>query len=100
MLSTSSTADPMDPSVWTKTPTPVFVSNSTAGAYGPGHNAFFKSKDGQQDWLLYHANSQANQGCGDVRNPRMQSFTYRADGTPDFGTPVAIGTALPRPGGE
>ena len=25
---------------------------------------------------------------------------YRADGTPDFGTPVAIGAVLPRPGGE
>jgi GH43 family beta-xylosidase len=100
LLTASATADPMNAAAWTKTPTPVFVTNATAGAYGPGHNAFFKSKDGQQDWILYHANSRPNLGCGDARNPRMQPFTYRPDGTPDFGAPVSIGVALPRPAGE
>lgn len=100
MLTATSTADPMLPASWTKSATPVFTTNASSGAYGPGHNAFFKSKDGQQDWILYHANSRPGQGCGDVRNPRMQPFTFRADGTPDFGSPVPISTALPRPGGE
>ncbi|MCC3151958.1 glycoside hydrolase family 43 protein [Hymenobacter sp. BT770] len=100
LLSTTATADPLVPTAWTKSATPVFVKNAAAGAYGPGHNTFFKSKDGQQDWLLYHANSRPGQGCSNDRNPRMQPFTYRADGTPDFGTPVSIGVALPRPSGE
>jgi GH43 family beta-xylosidase len=30
----------------------------------------------------------------------MQQFTWKADGSPDFGTPVATGVALPRPAGE
>ncbi|MBO2011302.1 family 43 glycosylhydrolase [Hymenobacter negativus] len=100
MLTASSTADPMDAAAWSKSPTPVFVKNTAGNAFGPGHNSFFTSKDGQQSWILYHANPLTGQGCGDLRSPRMQPFTYRADGTPDFGSPVAVGTALPRPGGE
>jgi hypothetical protein len=30
----------------------------------------------------------------------MQQFTWNADDSPNFGTPVAIGTALARPAGE
>ena len=92
--------DPLAASSWSKSPTPVFVKNPANRAYGPGHNGFFKSKDGTQDWLIYHANSDANQGCGSPRNPRMQQFTWNADDTPNFGTPVAINTPLTRPAGE
>lgn len=100
MLTASTTADPMDVSAWTKSATPVFTKNTANRAYGPGHNGFFVSKDGTQNWLIYHANSNANEGCGNARNPRMQPFTWNADGSPNFGTPVAIGTPIPRPGGE
>ncbi len=92
--------DPLVASAWTKSPTPVFVKNPANHAYGPGHNGFFISKDGSQDWLVYHANSNAGEGCGNPRNPRMQQFTWNADGSPNFGTPVAINTALARPSGE
>jgi GH43 family beta-xylosidase len=100
LLTASSTADPMVATSWTKTATPVFSKNPANNAYGPGHNGFFTSKDGKENWMIYHANLQANQGCGNARNPRMQQFTFNADGTPNFGTPVATGVALPRPGGE
>ena len=100
MLTASAAADPLDASAWTKSTTPVFVKNASGGAYGPGHNSFFKSKDGTEDWILYHANNQAGQGCGNARNPRMQKFTWNADGTPNFGAPVAINVALPKPAGE
>lgn len=100
MLSCATTADPMLPASWTKLPTPVLVKNPANQAFGPGHNGFFTSKDGTQNWIIYHANSQAGQGCGDRRNPRMQPFTWNSDDTPNFGTPVAIGTPLPRPAGE
>ncbi|HEX8659137.1 MAG TPA: glycoside hydrolase family 43 protein [Hymenobacter sp.] len=100
MLTASSTADPMDAAAWTKSPAPVFTSDPADRAYGPGHNGFFTSKDGQQNWIIYHANAAPNQGCGDTRTPRMQQFTWNADGTPNFGTPVPFGTRLPRPGGE
>lgn len=90
----------LDPGSWTKSATPVFQQNATAGVYAPGHNSFFRSPDGTQDWLLYHANDQPDQGCGRYRSPRAQPFTWNPDDTPNFGQPVAPGRPLPRPSGE
>ena len=53
-----------------------------AHAYGAGHNSFFQSPDGTQDWILYHANSEPGQGCGSHRAPRAQPFTWKPDGLP------------------
>jgi GH43 family beta-xylosidase len=100
MLTATATADPLDAASWTKSASPVFTKNAANNAYGPGHNGFFVSKDGTQNWIIYHANLQANQGCGNARNPRMQPFTWNADGSPNFGTPVATSVAQPRPSGE
>ena len=100
LLSCATSADPLLAASWTKSPTPVFVRSDASRAYGPGHNGFFKSKDGTQDWIIYHANSNPGEGCGDRRNPRMQPFTWNADDTPNFGAPVSIATALTRPSGE
>lgn len=100
LLTASASADPMRLASWTKSAMPVFVKNPAGQAYGPGHNGFFQSKDGTEDWIIYHANPQPGQGCGDNRSPRMQKFTWNADGTPNFGLPVATGTALPKPAGE
>lgn len=92
--------DPLNPGDWTKSPNPVFSTNGANGAYAPGHNGFFISRDGTQNWLLYHANSLAGQGCGNARTPRMQSFSWNSDGTPNFGTPVKIGAPIHKPAGE
>lgn len=100
LLTLKDGGDPLNASDWTKSTTPVFTKKSAAGAYGPGHNSFFKSRDGSEDWILYHANSSSGQGCGDARNPRIQKFTWNADGTPHFGEPVSIGTAVKKPLGE
>lgn len=88
------------PGSWTKSPTPVFRQDAEAGVYAPGHNSFFKSPDGTQDWLLYHANDHPDQGCGRFRSPRAQPFTWNPDDTPNFGRPVSVGQSLPRPAGE
>jgi GH43 family beta-xylosidase len=100
MLSLKQGGDPINPADWTKNPTPVFTKKPSANAYGPGHNSFFKSKDGTEDWILYHANPQSGQGCGDNRSPRAQKFTWNADGTPNFGEPVSINTPIKKPSGE
>ena len=92
--------DPLVATDWTKLATPVFVKQPANGAYGPGHNSFFKSADGQEDWILYHANPAAGQGCQDNRSPRMQRFTWNADGTPNFGAPVKININIKKPSGE
>ncbi|MCR5887581.1 hypothetical protein LRS06_07280 [Hymenobacter sp. J193] len=49
---------------------------------------------------MYHANSNPNEGCVEKRNPRMQKFTWNADGTPNFGVPVAINQPILKPSGE
>ncbi|MBV9677036.1 MAG: family 43 glycosylhydrolase, partial [Acidobacteriaceae bacterium] len=90
----------LDPNSWKKVPHPVFSESPEAHAYGTGHNGFFKSPDGTQDWIIYHANSEPHQGCGRFRSPRAQPFTWKADGTPDFGKPIPVDQPIPRPSGE
>jgi GH43 family beta-xylosidase len=100
LLTLKEGGDPLNASDWTKTPTPVFTKKPSSSVFGPGHCSFFKSADGTEDWILYHANSMAGQGCGDTRNPRMQKFTWNADGTPNFGEPVSSNTGIKKPSGE
>ncbi len=97
MLTASAGSDLLKPSSWKKSPQPVFTESPEAHAFAPGHNSFFKSPDGKQDWIIYHANAEAGLGCGGGRSPRAQPFTWKPDGTPDFGTPVPLGTPLPLP---
>lgn len=87
----------LETSKWKKTEQPVFKQSKEAEVYAPGHNSFFKSPDGKEDWILYHANSKPGQGCGRQRSPRAQKFTWNKDGTPAFGEPVKEGIALPIP---
>jgi GH43 family beta-xylosidase len=100
LLTYNGSGDPLNPSSWTKAPNPVFQRNDANGVYGPGHNGFFKSPDGTQDWIVYHANSSASGGCDNNRTTRAQRFTWNADGTPNFGVPVRLGVVLDSPSGE
>lgn len=97
MLSTSATNNLMDSAQWKKHADPVFKENVANSVYAPGHNSFFKSPNGKEDWILYHANSEPGQGCGRFRTPRAQKFTWNADGTPNFGVPVKANEPLPIP---
>lgn len=100
LLSLIEDGDPLKVEDWSKNTQPVFVKNPSGGAFGPGHNSFFKSPDGTENWLIYHANTLTGQGCSNDRNVRMQKFTFNANGTPNFGSPVAIGLAVKAPSGE
>lgn len=88
--------DPMRPESWTKKPEPVF--SRTADVFGPGHCCFSKSPDGKEDWILYHAAKYS--GAGWNRNVRAQKFTWNADGSPNFGTPISTGVPLQVPSGD
>lgn len=90
--------DPLDPASWHKSPTPVFERTETV--FGPGHNGFFTSPDGTEDWLVYHANALESQGCGATRSLRAQKFTWNDDGKPYFGQPVTPGVIVAPPSGE
>jgi GH43 family beta-xylosidase len=100
MLTAASGSDLLKPASWKKSSRPVFQQSPEAGVYAPGHNSFFKSPDGKQDWILYHANSQSGQGCGWHRVPRAQPFSWNPDGTPNFGVPLPAGVSIERPSGE
>lgn len=89
----------MNPKSWKKSPRPTFSELAEAHAYGTGHNGFFQSPDGAEDWIIYHANPEPNEGCGSQRSTRIQPFTWNPDGSPHFGTPVPLGEDIPVPSG-
>ena len=97
MLTASADADLMNPASWKKSTEPVFKANEENGVYAPGHNGFFKSPDGKEDWIIYHANPGPGCGCDGKRSPRMQKFGWKKDGSPDFGVPVKAGEVLQAP---
>jgi GH43 family beta-xylosidase len=90
-------ANPLDPKAWSKAPSPVLHKGN--GVYATGHNGFFKSPDGKEDWIIYHANSAAGMKCTLKRAPHIQKFGWTADGRPDFGLPVPEGVPQKVPSG-
>jgi GH43 family beta-xylosidase len=90
--------DPMLPASWTKLPEPLF--QTTNGLYGPAHNAFFKSPDGTEDWIVFHANLKETDRCGTTRQTFIQKIGWKEDDTPDLGVPLPVGTEITPPSGE
>ncbi len=93
LLTAEENADLLDPKSWSKSSTPVFSTSEANRIFGPGHNSFTTSPDGKTDLLVYHARN-FRDVVGDPlkdanRHARVQPITWRADGTPDFGTPRA-----------
>lgn len=89
--------DPLKTASWKKNPKPVFTAEPEVKAYAPGHNSFFKSPDGKENWILYHANPEPGRGCGRFRSPRAQKFVFDKNGIPDFGVPVNVDQAIAVP---
>jgi GH43 family beta-xylosidase len=90
-------SDPLDPAAWSKSPQPVL--KSANGVYATGHNGFFRSPDGKENWIVYHANPAPGMKCTSKRAPHIQRFDWTEDGWPKFGEPAPMGTALPAPSG-
>ncbi len=94
-LLTLTGTDPLDPSAWTKPPSPVFA--STTDVFGPGHGSFVKSPDGTEDWMIYH--SARSSGSGWDRMMNAQRYTWR-DGVPVFGEPIPPSVPQKVPSGQ
>ena len=92
---TSPTANPMLPGSWVKSG-PVFAAANSV--YGPGHASYVKSPDGSEWWIMYHAKVSTAPGWDRV--VRTQEFSWNADGSPNFGTPIGPGQSQDRPAGE
>ncbi|BBO35733.1 alpha-L-arabinofuranosidase II [Lacipirellula parvula] len=86
----------MSASSWVKSPTPVF--KQAGDIVGTGHASFVKSPDGTEDWIVYHAHHDPN-NWQDDRDILIQQFTFNADGTPNFGTPIPKTTPVVVPSG-
>ncbi|MFI9008075.1 family 43 glycosylhydrolase [Actinosynnema sp. NPDC053489] len=95
MLTASASADLLNPASWTKSADPVFATNAATGQYGPGHNSFTVSEDGQSDVLVYHDRNYRDISGDPLNDPnrrtRVQKVYWNADGTPNLGIPVADG---------
>ncbi|QJE01946.1 family 43 glycosylhydrolase [Massilia forsythiae] len=93
MLTARADADLLDATSWSKSREPVFKSSPANGQWGPGHNSFTTTPDGKTDILVYHARNYRDIPGDSLNDPnrhtRAQVIHWRADGTPDFGEPVA-----------
>ena len=78
----------------------MFERSDENGVYAPGHNGFFRSPDGTEDWIVYHANDSASYGCDGQRSTRVQRIEWNEDGTPDFGVPPSPETEFAAPSGD
>lgn len=91
LLSADADADLLDPASWTKSREPVFQSSEENGIYGPGHNSFTTTEEGE-NVLVYHARSykeiQGDPLDDPNRHTRVQLFGWNEDGSPHFGVPV------------
>jgi len=99
MTSIADGQNPLVASNWFQHTSAVFTRNDAAGVYGPGSNSFFKSPDGREDWLVYHAKNTTS-FTYDSRTTRAQKITWNADGTPNLGRPVAAGASQTVPSGD
>lgn len=91
----SKNADPLMRENWIKTG-PVFEGNEKV--FGVGHCSFVKSPDETEDWIIYHSKKSTNPGW--ERDVRMQPFTWKPNGTPDFGKAIPAGVPMKLPSGE
>ncbi|RSL29682.1 alpha-N-arabinofuranosidase [Salibacterium salarium] len=93
LLTADENSDLLDPASWEKSAEPVFKSEPKHSQFGPGHNSFTVSEDGQQDILVYHGRNYTEIEGDPLYDPnrhtRAQVFHWNSDGTPDFGVPVA-----------
>ncbi|MGO1308230.1 MAG: family 43 glycosylhydrolase, partial [Kluyvera intermedia] len=73
-------------------PTPVFTTSYENRQYGPGHNSFTQTPEGE-DVLVYHARNYTEIEGDPLYDPnrhtRLKTVCWREDGMPDFGIPPA-----------
>jgi len=84
-------ADLLDPASWTKSKEPVLQSCLEHGIYGPGHNSFTVSEDGEGVMLVYHARTYTEIIGDPLWNPDRHTFVkplrWDEQGMPVFGRP-------------
>lgn len=93
------TGDPMDAGSWKQHPEPLLARNDPAQVYGPGHHSFFKSPDGKEDWIAYHAKT-VSEFTYKGRTTRVQKLEWDRDGFPKKVIPLGLEAEISAPSGE
>ncbi len=82
-------ADLLDPDSWSKSDKPVLTSSPEHRIFGPGHNSFTVSEDGETDLLVYHARTYTEIEGDPLWDPNRHTFVkplkWDEDGMPVFG---------------
>ena len=94
-LTYSGTGSLLNAASWTKVSQPVF--GAANGVVGVGHASFTVSPDASEHWIVYHAHQNPIPSQGEIRDIRIQKFTFFADGTPNFGIPLPPETIMLAP---
>lgn len=98
LIWTNENADLLDPRSWEQYPEPILTRCDARAVFGPGHNGFFQSPDGREDWIVYHAKTSAQFGFSN-RVPCAQKISWTTEGWPILGAPVGFGCAVEEPSG-
>ncbi|WP_281044362.1 glycoside hydrolase family 43 protein [Sphingomonas oryzagri] len=93
-------SDPLAPQSWQKAPQPVLKKSPANSVYATGHNGFFTSPDGRENWIVFHANPGPDMKCTAKRAPHAQRFNFDANGYPVLGEPLPAGRALAEPSAQ
>lgn len=83
-------SDLLNPASWSKSQQPVFRTNADLQMFGPGHNSFTQTPEGD-DLLVYHARNYTEIEGDPLWNPDRHTFVKRIkwdqNGFPEFGKP-------------
>lgn len=81
-------ADLLNPANWNKSPGPVFYTNEELKRFGPGHNSFTTTADGETVIMIYHARDykeiQGHELSDPNRATRARVVHWTKSGFPDF----------------
>lgn len=80
LLSIGREQDPLDVKRWKKNPYPVLSTADLDGIYGPGHNSFFRDKQGNT-YIAYHGEAAAYDS---PRSTMLHRIHFRENGEPVF----------------
>jgi len=83
LLKAESGADLLNPASWEWLNYPVLTKESVKGEYGPGHNSFVKSEDGD-DLIVYHAVPLDENGKSLTRHMAIRRVHFKNGGLPYF----------------
>ena len=91
LLHADENADLLDLRRWTKSAQPVFRTSAEREVFGPGHNSFTVTEDGERDVLVYHARNYREIVGDPLWNPDrhtcVQPLEWNAQKMPVFGVP-------------